>query len=273
MGDDQGRAALHQHFEGVLHRAFAFAVQRRSGFVEDQHRGVLVDRAGDGQALALAAGELAGVVAEHGLQALRQGQRKIEQVRALQGRQHALAIDAFIFNLTECDVGRHRVVEQHHVLADQRKLAPQRVDAPLAQRHAIEPNLAVAGFQKARQQVDQRCLAGARGPHQCHGFAGSDRQVQIGQGRGRIVAIGQAHRTQIDRPPHALAGHETAALLLRAELDQIDAALKGRQAARQRPGAVRQVFERRHQHQHRGDEGRKAADRGAAAAAAVAALQ
>ena len=99
--DHQRRAAFHQHVERVLHRALALAVQRRCGLVEDQHRGVLVDGSRDGQALALAAGELACVVAEHSVQALRQSQCKFEQVRALQGGAHALAVDG----LAEGDVG------------------------------------------------------------------------------------------------------------------------------------------------------------------------
>ena len=74
--DDQRGAALHQPVQRLLHRALGFAVQRRGGLVEDQDRRVLVDRARDRQALALAARQLAAVVADERVQALRQRLRR-----------------------------------------------------------------------------------------------------------------------------------------------------------------------------------------------------
>ena len=125
-------------FKRVLHRALALVVQRRGGLVEDQHRRVLVDRTRDRQALALAARQLAAVVADHAVQALWQRECKVEQVRAVQCRAHARHVGG----VAERDVECHRIVEQHHVLADEGELAPQRIDAPIAQRHAVQAQLA-----------------------------------------------------------------------------------------------------------------------------------
>jgi hypothetical protein len=155
--DDDGGAAFHQPVQRVLHRTFAFAVQRRGGFVQDQHGRVFGDGACDGQPLALPARQLVAVVADGRVQALRQAVGKVEQVRGLQCGAHRFAGHG----RAQADVGRHRVVEQHHVLADQRKLAPQRVHVPVGQGHAVQRDAACRGVDEAWQQVDQRGLAGS----------------------------------------------------------------------------------------------------------------
>ena len=58
MGDDDGRAVGLQHVEGAAHRLLVHRVEMRGRLVQDQDRRVLEEGAGDGDALALAAGEL-----------------------------------------------------------------------------------------------------------------------------------------------------------------------------------------------------------------------
>ena len=73
MGDDERRPALHQRFERALHQSFAFGVEGRGRLVQKQHRRVFQDRAGDGEALALAARQRDAALAELRIVALRQG--------------------------------------------------------------------------------------------------------------------------------------------------------------------------------------------------------
>ncbi len=42
MGDDDGRAALHQAVHGLLHQALAFGVERAGGLVQNEQRRVAV---------------------------------------------------------------------------------------------------------------------------------------------------------------------------------------------------------------------------------------
>ena len=58
VGDDEGGAACHEAFEGFVDEALGFAVEGGSGFVEEEDLGIGEDGPGDGDALALAAGEL-----------------------------------------------------------------------------------------------------------------------------------------------------------------------------------------------------------------------
>src|SRR3989338_5120668 len=57
MSDDDRRAAFHQVVQTFLDVALGDRIEAARGFVEDQDRAVRQDRAGDGYALALAAGE------------------------------------------------------------------------------------------------------------------------------------------------------------------------------------------------------------------------
>ena len=58
MGDDDGGAVLAEMLDRLLHLLFGFRIQRRGGFIEQDDRRILDQRAGDGDALALAAGQL-----------------------------------------------------------------------------------------------------------------------------------------------------------------------------------------------------------------------
>ena len=57
VGDGEDGAAAHGFVEGVLDGALGFGVEGAGGFVEDEDGRVAQERAGDGEALALAAGE------------------------------------------------------------------------------------------------------------------------------------------------------------------------------------------------------------------------
>ena len=59
--------------ERLLHQPLGLGVERRGGLVQDQDRRVLQDRAGDRDPLALAAGEPAAALADHGVVAVAAG--------------------------------------------------------------------------------------------------------------------------------------------------------------------------------------------------------
>jgi hypothetical protein len=79
VGDDQRRPAGHHLGRGRLDVPFGFGVERRSGLVEDEDRCVLEQRPGNGQALALAAGEQHAVFTDQGVEA--RGRRSMNSRR------------------------------------------------------------------------------------------------------------------------------------------------------------------------------------------------
>jgi len=75
--DDQHGPAFGDILEVVLDDGLAFGVQGRSRLVEDHDPGVEQQRAGDGQALALAAGQVGALLAKDGVVALGQADDEI----------------------------------------------------------------------------------------------------------------------------------------------------------------------------------------------------
>src|SRR6185436_16898331 len=75
------------------------------------------------------------------------------------------------------DVGVDRVVEQHHFLAYQRDVGAQALERQRLQVLAVEQDAARGRRIEARQQVDERGLAAARGPDQRQRLARADVQV------------------------------------------------------------------------------------------------
>ena len=57
VGDDEGGAAFHHLIERLRDARLGYRIERARRFVENQDRRVFEQRAGDGEALALAAGE------------------------------------------------------------------------------------------------------------------------------------------------------------------------------------------------------------------------
>ena len=72
MRDDKGRASLGDRIEGRMQARLRFRIEGRSGLVENENRRVLEQRAGDGNALPLAAGQQHPVLADASLHAVGQ---------------------------------------------------------------------------------------------------------------------------------------------------------------------------------------------------------
>ncbi len=204
------------------------AVERRGGLVEDQDRRVLVDRAGDRQPLALAARQLAAVVADRGVDALRQRLDEVEQVGAAQRRRARACRRSASPSATLAATLSLNSTTSWLTSANWRR------SAATSQSRSGTPSsrmLARRGLDEARQQVDQRRLAGARGADQRHRLAGlrwcSDKPSSAG---AWSAAVAQRHARSSMRP--ARSSHAVrAAALGDAVFDQVDAALERRQAA------------------------------------------
>ena len=75
LGDDEGRAALHQLVQRLLDEELGLRVHARRGVVEDEDARVHEQRARDGDALLLAAGERHAALADPLVVAVRAGSR------------------------------------------------------------------------------------------------------------------------------------------------------------------------------------------------------
>ena len=76
--------------ERALDERFAFAVERGGRFIENEDRGIPQQRAGDGEALPLAAGEFHAALADQGVEAFGKTVDELRAVRALARRRGSL---------------------------------------------------------------------------------------------------------------------------------------------------------------------------------------
>ena len=197
MCHHQHRALLAQQGDRVLHRALRRVVQRRGGFIEQQNRRVFDKSPRNRNPLALAAGELAAVDAHARLQALGQGLDEFQGVgaggslRDLRCRRIRTPVG---------DIGRHRVVKQHHVLPNPAQLGAQGDQIHLRDVLAIEQDAALGRFKKARHQLHDGGFAAAGRAHQSQGFAGTQLQAEVLYRPGLLTGVAKTHAFKAHMP-------------------------------------------------------------------------
>ena len=147
--------------ELVLHVLAQAEVERAERLVEQQYLGPVHERAGDGDALLLAAGEL-----------VRLALFKALERHYLQHLRDAL-LDLLLRHLG--DAQAEGDVLEHVQVREQRVLLEHRVDAALVGRdiinpHTVKQHVAARRLEKAADDTQRRRFAAARGPEQCEEF-------------------------------------------------------------------------------------------------------
>ena len=95
MGDDDGRPAFHESIQGSLDDFFTFRIEGGRRFIEDENAGIFENSPGDGNALALTAGQGVAPIADEGVIAAGQSHNKFVGIGSLGGR------DDFFFRRVE----------------------------------------------------------------------------------------------------------------------------------------------------------------------------
>ena len=163
MGDDDRRPALHQFSRAPMTACSDSGVQPGRGLVENQDRRVADDGAGDGDALALAAGQRDATLAHHRVVAV--GHRVDELVRVgqfgraldLRGRARRLAVRDV---LPDGRAKEQRVLQHKaHLVAQRLQLVPPDVralDDDLPGDRVVEPWNQAHERRLARRRTDRR---------------------------------------------------------------------------------------------------------------------
>jgi len=173
-------AAFHQFIKRGLHRAFGFGVERAGGLVQNQNRRVLQNGAGDGQALALAAGKGNPFFADDGVEAVGLLHDEFVGEGVFGGGDDFLARRA---QPAQLDVPADGVVEQNIFLRDDGDLIAQIARGYFAQIHAADFDGALRGVVETQEQIGERGLAGAAGADQRDELAGFDGKIDVVQNR------------------------------------------------------------------------------------------
>ena len=155
--------------ERVLDQPLALGVQVAGGLVEDQHRGVLEDRARDRHPLALAAGQLHAPLPDQGVVAAA-GSRSTNSC-ACAARAAASTSAAVASGRAYAMFSRIVPLNSAGSCGHDPDGAAQVGQAERADVDAVERDPAPVHVPEPRQQRDQRGLAAARRPHQRHHLA------------------------------------------------------------------------------------------------------
>ncbi len=163
MGDGEHGLAFHQAVEALLDRGLDLRVQRACGLVEDQDRRVLQQDTGNGNALALSAGQLdatfphMGVIAPVALQILQIGDETMG-FRFLR-----CGDDLFPRGIGTAigNVLRDRAMQQGRVLRDHADGGPQAVLLHGGNVLPVDQDATAFQVMEPEQQIDQRGLARA----------------------------------------------------------------------------------------------------------------
>ena len=173
----------------VLDGTLRLAVQRRSGFIKNQHGRVFEQGARNRHALLFATRELQAALAHLGGIALGRGRNKAMNARS---PGHGLNLRLGGAGAAIGNVVGHGVVEQHRVL---RHDANRFAHTGLRDRADVLPgngNLAALHVIKPVQQSRQRAFAGTRSAHHGHGFACGNLKTHALQ-NGAFGVVGKLH--------------------------------------------------------------------------------
>ena len=178
MGNNDNRLTCKQTGERLLHHGLVLHIQACRRLVQQHDGRVLKQRTSDGDALALAAGELGAVLADHGVVALRHTTHELIAVGGMCGSQ-----DFLIGGVTtpEADVSHHCVVKEQYVLEHNGVVAQEYLGIDARNIHATHGNLARGGIPKACGQAAHRRLTGTRRTDQRRNFAFLGGKAHIGK--------------------------------------------------------------------------------------------
>ena len=180
VGDGDDGFAVHHFVEAFLDGGFDFGVERAGGFVEQQNRRVFEHDAGDGDALALAAGEFHAAFANVGIITappfgIGKVGDEIGGFGAFGGGNHfgVGGVGAAVN-----DVVAHGTVQQRGVLRDQTDLGAQAFLGYAVDVLPVNRNRAALRFVEAQKQVDDGGFARAAASDQADFFARADGEVE-----------------------------------------------------------------------------------------------
>ena len=188
MRHDKACATGHELVECRLHLQLGTRIDARRCLVQQQNRRIGEHNARNAQQLFLTLAKRAAVLADDRIVAAWQLHDKLVRMRALGSFDNLLARSSWA---TVSDVVRHRALEQPSVLQHHAKGAAQACARVVTRRPAIDHDASGIDIVKPQQQVDERCLAAARGADQgkAHAGLGLDADVLQQPAVGHVAKV------------------------------------------------------------------------------------
>ena len=150
VGDQQCSAPLQDAAHGALDLVFGVAVDGAGRIVQHEDARVAEKGAGNGNALALAAGEHDASFADHGFVAFGKAHNEVVRLRFFGGGFDLFLCDGF--TRAKGDIFGNGAGEEEDVLFNCADLGAQAIHAPLAYIDAIDQHMAAGGVKGAVEQ-------------------------------------------------------------------------------------------------------------------------
>ena len=178
MGDDNGCSPSGEETERLPYRGLVGAIEVGGRLIENQDGCILQECAGDGEALAFAAGEFRSALADDGLITIGKGLDEGVDVRLL-----GSVTDRFGCGVGPADpeIVLDGPVEEVRVLRDVADVTPQVVDGNVTKVSFAERQPAILRINKPEEKRCDRGLAGAGAADDGNGLAFADLQRNIGE--------------------------------------------------------------------------------------------
>ncbi len=247
-----------RYFEPFLDQRFGFRVEAGRGFVQNQNARVGQDGAGDGDALALAAGEFHAALADDGVVLLFEILGEFVHARDAAGFENLFLGRA---GAREGDVFFDGAVEQERVLQHHAQLRAVAVQAHCREVHAIDEDSSFGGDVESRDQADDGGFAGARGAHQ----RGDGARLRVETDVEQHLLAGFVGEADVFENHFALDGAErhgaVRVFVLGAFLQNFVRAVEPRERFRNLRADADDAEYRRHQERQQRGEGEEPAQR------------
>ena len=177
------------HADGAAQAGVRRIVQRGCAVIEDEHLRLFDERARDGQALALAAGEIAAALLDGLVQMQGLAGDDVERLRDGERLVQIFLRGAFV---APEEVGADGALEEHGLLRDDGDGLSQLLLVDSAHVRAADQNAALGRVVEAGNEVHQRGLAAACAADDADGLAGADAEGDMLQGfrAGALVMQG-----------------------------------------------------------------------------------
>lgn len=244
VGDHNDGSATSQRGKGFLDQHFVFRVGKGGGLVQYDDGGILEDRAGQRDALLLAAGKVGALGADLCVDAVRQ---LFQNVAALGGRQRGEHLFPRGFGAGDAHILKNRGLKQAVVLKDEGHLIHEHVGIDAGHVYAADLHRARGRVPEAGDQAGRGGLAASGRPYQRHGLARFRREGNMGEGGHFRAVIGKAHILEFH--PVALRCQRVLGRLQRGRFHDLADAAQRRAGQHHAGGGKHDLGERR------GDDG------------------
>ena len=231
LRDDDLRRLRDIGGKGLLDLRIRARVDGARRVIENKHLRLFQQRAGDAQALLLAAGDVRAALLDIGVIAVRHGGNEFIRTREHAGVTELLVRGVFV---APAEIFGDRTRKQLVFLQHHGNGVAQRLQIIIAHVHAAERQPAAGDIVQTRDELHERGLGRARAADDADRLAGTDVQINVIEHLFvRLGGVDKAHVVKVDRT--VAHGHDRVLRLadIRPLLEHLGDAPRGRERDRQ----------------------------------------